>query len=64
MSHHSQGEENYEEMYKNMMEYLGVDEDPENSNNYEDSDKYKELVHNLNKKKELETIISERRVEL
>ena len=55
----NEDEENYHEIFNQIMEHLDLSEE-----NYKDDPKYIELLDGLNKKKELEVIIEERKVEL
>jgi hypothetical protein len=65
-SHHNgssgnpgQDEENYEESFKELMKYLNIE-----SENFQEDPKYIKLVEGLNKKKEFEAVIDERKMEL
>ena len=52
-------EENYQDIFNQIMEHLDLNEE-----NYKNDPKYIKLLDGLNKKKELEVIIEERKVEL
>jgi hypothetical protein len=65
-SHHNgnsgnpgQDEENYEETFKELMKYLNIE-----SKNFQEDPKYIKLVEGLNKKREFEAVIDERKMEL
>jgi hypothetical protein len=52
-------EENYEETFKELMKYLNIENE-----NFQEDPKYIKLVEGLNKKKEFEAVIDERKMEL